>query len=234
MSHAEQFWGSPYLLTGSCVANNRQLQFWDAFDNLLTASNVEAELNFYGSKVVGVFKDSRGGVKEKMIHLGQGLKIEAKTYSKEFIGTFQPTMAGEWRVQVVVNGKEKENPLWPKMQVSPGRLDADGCQVEGLGAAFMQRAGHSYRLAIVPGDKMGNEISPTRPEMGYGCAVDVVYKKDPTNADTIAREIGQKLRFHETDNAYYLQFQPTRSGTLLVEVRILGVEIPQSPLRVRR
>jgi hypothetical protein len=77
----------------------------------------------------------------------------------------------------------------------------------------------------------GNEITPERPEMAYGCSVTMRYSDDPEG--DIGLDIGRRVTFHEMDNVYYIEFDPTRAGDLLLTVKILGVEIPASPVLVR-
>ena len=171
-------------------------------------------------------------MKEEAIRLGRGLQIVAHSYDALFWGSFAPEMAGEWRLQLVVNGQAMNELTWPPMILSPGSLDYQGVLIEGMGSAFMKRAGHQYRLAIVPGDVLGNEVVPERPEMGYGCSVTMTYKGDPRDPGSVEEEVHKRLMFHEIDNVWYLEFQPTRTGTIVAEIHILGNEIDESPLKV--
>eukprot|EP00951_Prasinocladus_malaysianus_P046816 scaffold647965_cov49-Prasinocladus_malaysianus.AAC.2 len=208
-----------------------QVQFWDAEENIIMAEDLASQIDFTGTKVVGQFQSPRGTSSETTITYGRQLTITTETFNPMFVGTFSPIMAGDWLVYLMVNGVQIHKPTWPPMTVSPGYMDPEGCTVEGLGLAFMQRAGHEYKLAIVPGDRHGNEVVPQRPEMAYAFSASIRYMEDGVDAEEVGGDIGQRSFFHERDNAYYLEFQPTRSGTLLVEARILGVEIPSSPFK---
>ena len=209
-----------------------QVQAWDAHGNELVAPEIASQLEFYGSKVTGTFTSSRGTHKEETISFGQGLDIEAFPYDSLFVGTFSPTLAAEWRVHLVVNGQEVHDERWPSMTLSPGKLDARGCSVGGLGESFMRRAGYHYKIPVVPGDLFGNELTPDRPEMASACTVSMRLKGSAQHPVNVAKAIDMKLMFHEVDNAWYLEFEPRVSGTYIAEIQILGETIPTSPLLV--